>query len=271
MSETRTRLITAVIVAPFVIACFVSYKSLIGLVAAVVLLASYEFLNMTASNHENRYIVYVGVILNVTFTIIYGINKAENGLLYFSLFFIASAIAFLVFTKEISGIWDTILGTILSLIYVAACLSFFFPIYLKFGWANALLNLTAVWLYDTGAYFVGMKFGKTKIAKKFSPNKSLEGVIGGFVACLAFSAVYKVSFEWLFEAKVISYRSLVIFSIVVALFDTFGDIFESALKRYFNRKDSGNILPGHGGMLDRIDGLLFVTPITYVLLSYGVL
>ncbi len=271
MSETRTRLITAFIVAPFVVACFVSYKSLIGLVASVVLLASYEFLNMTASNHGNKYFVYAGVILNVSFTVVYGINRAQNGLLYLTLFFIGFAVALLTFVKEISQVWDTILGTILSLIYVSACLSFFFPIYLEFGWANALLNLTAVWLYDTGAYFVGIKFGRTKVSKSFSPNKSLEGIIGGFLACLAFSVAYKAFFEWLFGANVMPYKSLIIFSLAVAVLDTFGDIFESALKRYFHKKDSGNVLPGHGGMLDRIDGLLFVTPVTYILLSYGIL
>ncbi|AEH51827.1 phosphatidate cytidylyltransferase [Pseudothermotoga thermarum] len=271
MSETRTRVITAFIVAPFVVACFVSYKSLIGLVSAVVLLASYELLSMSTSSDKNKYLIHVGVILNVAFVVLYGFSKAENGLLYLSLMFIASAIFLVIFVEEIPQVWNAVLGTILSLIYVAGCLSFFFPIYLKFGWANALLTLTAVWLYDTGAYFVGIKFGKTKISKKFSPNKSLEGIIGGFLSCLAFSIVYKAFFEWLFDAQVMPYASLPIFSAVVSVFDTFGDIFESALKRYFNKKDSGVVLPGHGGMLDRIDGLLFVTPVTYILLTYGIL
>ncbi|MFN3283301.1 MAG: phosphatidate cytidylyltransferase, partial [Pseudothermotoga sp.] len=81
MSETRTRAITASIVAPFVVLCFMSYKSLIGLVAMVVLLASYELLNMTIKDYFQRIFLYFGVALSVGFTIAYGIMRATNGML----------------------------------------------------------------------------------------------------------------------------------------------------------------------------------------------
>lgn len=113
--------------------------------------------------------------------------------------------------------------------------------------------------------------GKDEDLKKFSPNKSLEGMIGGFLGAMVFSFAYKFIFGTIFKARVMPFSSLVIFSVIVTVFDTFGDLFESALKRYFKVKDTGNVLPGHGGMLDRIDGLLFVTPVTYYLLSIGVL
>ncbi|HEY8541740.1 MAG TPA: phosphatidate cytidylyltransferase, partial [Pseudothermotoga sp.] len=182
-----------------------------------------------------------------------------------------NGIVFVMTLKDISTVFNTVLASTLSLLYIAGCLSFFFPIYLEYGAANALLNLTAVWLYDTGAYFIGMRYGKTKIAKHISPSKSFEGIVGGFVISLAFCFAYKMVFDWIFKANVMSFRSLVIFSLSIAIFDTFGDLFESALKRHFSLKDSGNVLPGHGGMLDRIDGLLFVTPMTYFLFSIGIL
>lgn len=271
MSETRTRVITASIVAPFVVLCFINYKSLIGLVAMVVLLASYELLNMTIKDYVQRIFLYFGVALSVGFTIAYGIMRATNGMLLLSLAFVINEIVFIISLKETANVFNTVLATVLSLLYIAGCLSFFFPIYLEYGAANALLNLTAVWLYDTGAYFVGMRYGKTKIAKHISPSKSFEGIVGGFATALAFCFVYKIAFEWLFKAKVMSFKSLIIFSLIIAIFDTFGDLFESALKRHFSLKDSGNVLPGHGGMLDRIDGLLFVTPVTYFLFLIGVL
>jgi phosphatidate cytidylyltransferase len=271
MSETKTRVITASIVAPFVVLCFINYKSLIGLVAAVVLLASYELLNMTIRNYEQKIFLYFGVALSVGFTITYGIMRATNGILLLSLAFILNGIVFVMTLKDISTVFNTVLASTLSLLYIAGCLSFFFPIYLEYGAANALLNLTAVWLYDTGAYFAGMRYGKTKIARHISPSKSLEGIVGGFVISLAFCFAYKMVFDWIFKANVMSFRSLVIFSLSIAIFDTFGDLFESALKRHFSLKDSGNVLPGHGGMLDRIDGLLFVTPMTYFLFSIGIL
>ncbi|WP_448535756.1 phosphatidate cytidylyltransferase [Pseudothermotoga sp.] len=268
--ETKTRLITASIVAPFVVLCFVNYKSLIGLVAAVVLLASYELLSL-ASHENNKGFVKYAVAICVGFVVVYGIMGAQNGLLLLSLAFVLTNVIAVLTQKNVETVWPIVVATDLSLVYVAGCLSFFFPIYLQFGAANALLNLTAVWLYDTGAYFVGMKWGRTKISKKFSPNKSLEGMIGGFLSALAFSFLYKLVFGFIFKAKVMPFTSLVIFSAVITILDTFGDLFESALKRYFKVKDSGSVLPGHGGMLDRIDGLLFVTPVTYFLLSIGVL
>jgi len=268
--ETKTRLITASIVAPFVVLCFVNYKSLIGLVAAVVLLASYELLNLASRENDKGFVKYA-VAICVGFVVVYGIMGAQNGLLLLSLAFVLTNVLAVLTQKNIEAVWPIVVATSVSLVYVAGCLSFFFPIYLQFGAANALLNLTAVWLYDTGAYFVGMKWGGTKISKKFSPNKSLEGMIGGFLTALAFSFLYKIVFGFIFKAKVMPFTSLVIFSAVITILDTFGDLFESALKRYFKVKDSGSVLPGHGGILDRIDGLLFVTPVTYFLLSIGVL
>lgn len=268
--ETKTRLVTALIVAPFVVLCFVNYKSLIGLVAAVVLLASYELLNLASQENDKDFVKYA-VAICVGFVVVYGIMGAQNGLLLLSLAFVLTNVLAVLTQKNIEAVWPIVVATGISLVYVAGCLSFFFPIYLQFGAANALLNLTAVWLYDTGAYFVGMRWGRTKISKKFSPNKSLEGMIGGFLTALAFSFLYKIVFGFIFKAKVMPFTSLVIFSAVITILDTFGDLFESALKRYFKVKDSGSVLPGHGGMLDRIDGLLFVTPVTYFLLSIGVL
>ena len=268
--ETKTRLVTALIVAPFVVLCFVNYKSLIGLVAAVVLLASYELLNLASQENDKDFVKYA-VAICVGFVVVYGIMGAQNGLLLLSLAFVLTNVLAVLTQKNIEAVWPIVVATGISLVYVAGCLSFFFPIYLQFGAANALLNLTAVWLYDTGAYFVGMKWGRTKISKKFSPNKSLEGMIGGFLTALAFSFLYKIVFGFIFKASVMPFTSLVIFSAVITILDTFGDLFESALKRYFKVKDSGSVLPGHGGMLDRIDGLLFVTPVTYFLLSIGVL
>jgi len=268
--ETKTRLVTALVVAPFVVLCFVNYKSLIGLVAAVVLLASYELLSLASQEKEKGFVKYA-VAICVGFVVFYGIMGAQNGLLLLSLAFVLTNVIAVLTQKNVETVWPTVVATGLSLVYVAGCLSFFFPIYLEFGAANALLNLTAVWLYDTGAYFVGMRWGRTKISKKFSPNKSLEGMIGGFLSALAFSFLYKIVFGFIFKANVMPFTSLVIFSLVVTVLDTFGDLFESALKRYFKVKDSGSVLPGHGGMLDRIDGLLFVTPVTYFLLSVGIL
>lgn len=124
-----------------------------------------------------------------------------------------------------------------------------------------LYALFIVWCTDSGAYFVGKYFGKHKLAKHISPNKTWEGSIGGTViatiVCTIFVIFYPVSG--------ISTFSMLIFTIILSIFGQLGDLVESALKRFYDVKDSGKILPGHGGILDRFDSLLFVLPLLHLL------
>ncbi len=122
-----------------------------------------------------------------------------------------------------------------------------------------------VWLWliigfsDTGAYYVGTYFGRRPLSPHVSPNKSIEGAVGGLGAAAAVGMVYGVLFVP--EAPVL--LSL-IFAILAAAAGQLGDLFESALKRAGRVKDSGTILPGHGGILDRLDGLIFAAPVAYI-------
>ena len=124
---------------------------------------------------------------------------------------------------------------------------------------------------DIGAYFAGKKFGRRKLAPALSPNKSWEGVWGGLVACLllGLSLIVLVN-NYVLELSFQKAAVLMVLSLCVTLFDVIGDLLESMLKRNQHIKDSGAILPGHGGILDRIDGLLAVTPlfvITFLIIS----
>lgn len=111
---------------------------------------------------------------------------------------------------------------------------------------------------DVGAYFVGRSIGKTQFCST-SPNKTIEGVIGGVVVAAILGSIFSIETFGLATALLIS--------LVVAVASVFGDLFESYLKREANVKDSGNILPGHGGILDRTDGYLFAGIIMLVLLK----
>lgn len=115
-----------------------------------------------------------------------------------------------------------------------------------------------VWCADSGAYFVGRKFGKRKMAPSVSPNKSMEGLYGGLATGLI--AVLAVSFGVLHYSGPLLIL-FVLLSAVTIVSSVLGDLFESMLKRQAGIKDSGTILPGHGGVLDRIDSLLAATPI----------
>ncbi len=114
--------------------------------------------------------------------------------------------------------------------------------------------LMIIWLADTGAYFAGKRFGKRKLAPAISPGKTIEGLLGG-VACVALYAVILPGF-FMDNSRVI----LMLMAIVIAVVSVGGDLFESWMKRHARMKDSSQILPGHGGVLDRIDSLIAALP-----------
>ena len=128
-----------------------------------------------------------------------------------------------------------------------------------------LFVLLLVWAADTGAYIAGKSFGKTKLAPKISPKKTWEGVFGGLTLALV---VLAASFYLLHFTRE-QWLPLITLTIIIVAFSVVGDLTESIFKRLTGKKDSGRILPGHGGILDRIDGVIAVLPIA--LLGFSVL
>ena len=131
---------------------------------------------------------------------------------------------------------------------------------------NGLLLLAIfifIWVNDTGAYLVGSRWGKRRLAPNISPKKSVEGSIGGLLLVLLSAVVLRLL---LFPE--LSWLNILLIAAVVAIFGTIGDLFESSLKRQAGVKDSGKLIPGHGGILDRIDSLLLAVPAVYLLLAF---
>jgi phosphatidate cytidylyltransferase len=118
--------------------------------------------------------------------------------------------------------------------------------------------LILLWANDTGAYLVGSQIGKHKMAVKISPNKTWEGAIGGALFTMAISILL-----WKFS-EIFTLTDALILSLITVVFGTLGDLTESLIKRRFGVKDSGTIMPGHGGLLDRFDSLLFAAPMYYL-------
>ena len=143
----------------------------------------------------------------------------------------------------------------------------------ELGLAFLLTSIALVWVADIGAYFVGKAFGKHKLAVQISPGKSIEGAIGGLVLCYGYAllCVIYLPFEsTLFGAWAIRFGWVPMFVMVTVLtaFSIFGDLFESQLKRLAGVKDSSQLLPGHGGVLDRVDALIPTMPIAALLAGF---
>lgn len=170
-------------------------------------------------------------------------------------------------------------NTLLSLVYPVTLVSCFVAIIVLFQRSPQYLlsAMALVWIADIGAYFSGKAFGKRKLAPSISPGKSWEGVYGGCLAVLALSALsiaLAPGMPWLQDTFAVAVQAkrgwvmTVLILLVIVAASVIGDLFESMLKRRAAFKDSSNLLPGHGGVLDRIDALVPVLPLA-ALISVG--
>jgi phosphatidate cytidylyltransferase len=164
------------------------------------------------------------------------------------------------FSKMLTGLGVTFFGVM----YVAFLGGFLVAVRVGFG-ANASLSTDLLGYFflvmfgsDTGAYFVGRSLGKHKLAPKMSPSKTVEGLVGGIVTAVGLAAL---SSYWFFEELPLAVSMAL--AAVLAFIGVLGDLAESAMKRGSNTKDAANTLPGHGGLLDRLDSLLFGAPVLY--------
>ena len=131
-----------------------------------------------------------------------------------------------------------------------------------------LLPFVVAFLSDVFALFAGMLFGKHKLAPQLSPKKTVEGAVGGLVGATVSAAVAGLVFQVFFHLEGVQYPALLVYGAVGSLVSQLGDLSFSYIKREFGIKDFGNILPGHGGVLDRFDSVIFCAPLVEVLLDF---
>lgn len=150
----------------------------------------------------------------------------------------------------------TTMYSLLTMVYVAWPLALLFCAYCISNAGVVLATFVYIWINDTGAYLSGRTFGRRKLCERLSPKKTWEGFWGGFILTLAAGAAT----PFVLCQSVDKLPIWMIYAALVSVFATFGDLFESLIKRRLGVKDSGNLIPGHGGILDRIDSLLAVAP-----------
>lgn len=153
--------------------------------------------------------------------------------------------------------FDDVAFSILATLYVGIGFYYFIETREE-GLIYIFFSLFIIWATDSGAYFIGRAVGKKKLWPEISPNKTIEGSIGGVFCALIVAVLFL-----LFTNIPASFFQLLIITVILSIFGQIGDLVESALKRHYDVKDSGNIMPGHGGILDRFDSLLFVWPLIH--------
>jgi len=168
------------------------------------------------------------------------------------------------YQKDQDNPFTGIAYTFLGVIYIVLPFVSFLSLGFLTGAYNYRLPLgfmLILWGNDTGAYLMGRFFGRRRLFERISPKKTWEGLIGGILLALVVSSVLALYYP------VISVWQWVGMALLISVFGTFGDLVESMLKRSRQVKDSGSILPGHGGLLDRFDGLLLAAPVVFVWLK----
>lgn len=139
----------------------------------------------------------------------------------------------------------------------------------QYGLFYLFLNLMIAWMSDIGAYFIGSFFGKHKLCPAVSPKKTVEGFIGGWVFSVLATLGFALLCDWLFFETVRPiYWQIALLAFCLCPLSVVGDLFASVVKRQAGAKDYGNLMPGHGGIMDRFDSLIFVAPFVYMVLQF---
>lgn len=161
---------------------------------------------------------------------------------------------------------DQVTGAFFGVVYVAVMLSCIYELrIMEHGVFLVWLIFISSWGCDTCAYCVGMLFGKHKMSPKLSPKKSVEGAVGGVVGAAAIGAIYAAAISGQMGGDAYTIVSFAVISAVGGLISMIGDLAASAIKRNRGIKDYGKLIPGHGGILDRFDSVIFIAPVIYYL------
>ena len=272
---TRTRVIAALVMAPLAIAAVLLLPTqwMVALAAVVVLGGLWEWLRLAGVDDGLARSTLLVANLLLILALVWASASDPNGsMVLLKLFCVAAVFGWL-----LVAIWlrhpqfASAPDARSRMIKLTAGTLVMVPAWCALGLIHAgepnghrwlLLALAIVWAADTGAYFAGRRFGgklfkERRLAPRISPNKTIEGLLGG----LLLAVVVGVVFAPLAGAAANQLPAVALVALLAAGFSVLGDLFESLLKRHAGVKDSGNLIPGHGGLLDRLDGVLAALPV----------
>ncbi len=268
MSNLATRTLTGVILVVLVIAAIITDQHLFALLFLVfTIIGLWEFYSMVekAGVYPNKTAgIIAGIVLFATNAMV-AMNLMELEYLLLNFIFI-----FLIFLFELyrnnPNPFTNIAFTFFGLLYVAvpfSLLNYFpNPAFIPGVYHSSFLLgfFFLIWINDTGAFVAGTALGRRRLFERVSPKKTWEGTIGGAILTIVCAYVISLYYSHIY------FRDWFIISGIIIVFGTYGDLFESMFKRSINAKDSGTILPGHGGVLDRFDSVFMAAPFVFVYL-----
>jgi len=257
--EHLLRWITSIVLAPVLI-LVVGFASKVWLLLLVLLatgIGSWEFSRITYDEKKSKFPVDIFILLALTIPMLayyYGLRGLLGGMLINIFACFSEAITF--YGKR-EGVLEKLAFRIFHLIYIPYCLAHI----VLLGRIWIFFVLAVIFAGDCGAYYVGKKFGRRKLCPDVSPGKTVEGAVGGFCSSLVMAIIFGIALST--DKNLLQ---LVIMALILNIIGQLGDLAESLIKRSHGLKDSSNILPGHGGLLDRLDSLLFAFPALYYML-----
>jgi phosphatidate cytidylyltransferase len=267
---TRTRVLAALILTPVAIAAILLLPTpwLVALAAVVFLVGLWEWFRLADIDDTLARTALLVVNMALMVAIVWG-SRTSSGFNYvlLQIMTVIGVIWWLLamlWLKHFDFASDH--ATHARVFKLAAGTLAIVPAWCALGWLHGsdpgghrwlFVALAIVWAADTGAYFAGRHYGKRKLAPRISPNKTVEGVLGGLACGLLVALVFAP-----FAGATLAQLPLVgLVALVAVGFSVVGDLFESLLKRHVGAKDSGDLIPGHGGVLDRIDGVVAALPV----------
>ncbi|MBR5542953.1 MAG: phosphatidate cytidylyltransferase [Oscillospiraceae bacterium] len=264
-----TRIISAIVaIAVFIgVVYFLPPVCFTLTVAAVMAIAAYE-ITLGSGIVRNKPLGIISCAFAAIVPLFIGFPMLEK-----YLFAVAFAGLVLFFCAWLAQYGKVSLVMVLSSFFGGVVLPLLFSMILKIravphGEFWILFPFVAAWMTDTGAYFSGFFFGKHKLCENISPKKTVEGAIGGTVVCIFSLIAFGMIMEKSFGAD-INITLLAIGALVLSVLAQVGDLSFSIIKREYNIKDYGKLMPGHGGVLDRFDSTMFTIPFSYILLIIG--
>ena len=262
MNSTLTRAISgAVYIVLLISATFYSSNSFLLFFGILLLIAVSEFCKLVNLKNIVPMLIAVGlfILCNLSYTI-----KTNDILILLATLLVSIKAIFFLFDKKNKPV-----DSLSKYVYLIGYIILPFVLITKIPFVensynpNIILSIfILIWVNDTFAFLVGKTFGKHKLFERISPKKTWEGTIGGVLFTLIFGYIIGA---YINEGETVFW---LVSAVIIAPCAIFGDLLESLFKRSLNIKDSGNILPGHGGILDRLDSLLFASPFVYLYINF---